>query len=111
MKRTHRVEIALNSDEKQTIETKAQLCNVSTAQYLRDCGLRRTLMAKPPADVITIRISAGTAKSKLMMLRHLAGETNNQQILDTIDDAIALVDKTIAASFNINISEETTTNG
>lgn len=103
MKRCHRIEITVNSEEKQTIESKAGTCGVSVAQYVRDCALRRVMRTKPATDLITVRSAAGTLKSRLMRLRHFSKETNNQQILDTVEDAIALCDKTIAAAFNIKL--------
>ncbi len=106
MTRTHRIEITVNSDEKQTIESKANACGASVAQYVRDCSLRRVMTTKPAADLITVKSTAGTLKSRLMMLRHLAHTTNNKQILDTVEDTIALVDKTIAAAFNMQLEGE-----
>ena len=109
-KRTKIVKVYVFESEKSAIEKKAAASGVTTSEYLRSCGLRRVLAAKPPADVITIRATAGTLKSELMMLSHLAKETNNQQIINQVERAIALVDKTIAAAFNINLFGKTTKN-
>jgi len=106
IKRTKSIKVYLFEKEKTTIEEKAITTGVTASEYLRSCGLRRVLTAKPSADLITIRATAGNLKSELMMLSHLAKETNNQQILDTINSAIALVDKTIAAAFNLDILEK-----
>ncbi|WP_375448961.1 MobB protein [uncultured Nostoc sp.] len=103
IKRTKSIKVYLFEQEKTTIEEKAIATGVTASEYLRSCGLRRVLTAKPPADLITIRATAGNLKSELMMLSHLAKETNNQQILDTVNNAIALIDKTIAAAFNLDI--------
>jgi hypothetical protein len=104
--RTKSIKVYLFEQEKTTIEEKAIATGVTASEYLRSCGLRRVLTAKPSADLITIRATAGNLKSELMMLSHLAKETNNQQILDTVNNAIALVDQTIAAAFNLDISDK-----
>lgn len=101
-KRTKSIKVYVFDDEKVAIENKATATGVTASEYLRSCGLRRVLASKPPADLITIRATAGTLKSELMMLSHLAKETNNQLFINTTERAIALVDKTIAAAFNIN---------
>ncbi|MEH2156530.1 plasmid mobilization protein [Nostoc sp.] len=106
IKRTKSIKVYLFEQEKTTIEEKAIATGVTTSEYLRSCGLRRVLTAKPSADLITIRATAGNLKSELMMLSHLAKETNNQQILDTVNNAIALVDQTIAAAFNLNVPDK-----
>lgn len=106
IKRTKSIKVYLFEQEKTTIEEKAIATGVTASEYLRSCGLRRVLTAKPSADLITIRATAGNLKSELMMLSHLAKETNNQQILDTVNNAIALVDQTIAAAFNLDISDK-----
>jgi hypothetical protein len=103
IKRTKSIKVYLFEQEKTTIEEKAIATGVTASEYLRSCGLRRVLTAKPSADLITIRATAGNLKSELMMLSHLAKETNNQQIINQVEMAIALVDKTIAAAFNIEI--------
>jgi hypothetical protein len=103
-KRTKLVKVYVFEEEKNAIKEKATATGQTASEYLRSCGLRRVLTAKPPADVITIRATAGTLKSELMMLSHLAKETNNQQIINQVEIAIALVDKTIAAAFNIEIA-------
>lgn len=99
--RTKLIKVYVFDDEKTAIKEKANATGVTASEYLRSCGLRRVLAAKPPADVITIRATAGTLKSELMMLSHLALETNNQQIINQVEIAIALLDKTIAAAFNL----------
>ncbi|MDF5732143.1 MAG: MobB protein [Rhizonema sp. PD38] len=101
-KRTKSIKVYVFDDEKIAIENKATAAGVTASEYLRSCGLRRVLASKPPADLITIRATAGTLKSELMMLSHLAKETNNQLFINTTERAIALVDKTIAVAFNIN---------
>ncbi|WP_414589920.1 plasmid mobilization protein [Scytonema sp. PCC 10023] len=101
-KRTKSIKVYVFDDEKIAIENKAIATGVTASEYLRSCGLRRVLATKPPADLITIRATAGTLKSELMMLSHLTKETNNQQIINTVEIAIALVDKTIAAAFNLD---------
>ncbi|MEH2206289.1 MAG: MobB protein [Nostoc sp.] len=106
IKRTKSIKVYLFEQEKTTIEEKAIATGVTASEYLRSCGLRRVLTAKPSADLITIRATAGNLKSELMMLSHLAKETNNQQILDTVNNAIALVDKTIAAAFNLDVLDK-----
>ncbi len=106
IKRTKSIKVYLFEKEKITIEEKAIATGVTASEYLRSCGLRRVLTAKPSADLITIRATAGTLKSELMMLSHLAKETNNQQILDTVNNAIALVDQTIAAAFNLDVLDK-----
>ncbi len=106
IKRTKSIKVYLFEQEKTTIEEKAIATGVTASEYLRSCGLRRVLTAKPSADLITIRATAGNLKSELMMLSHLAKETNNQQILDTVNNAIALVDQTIAAAFNLDIPDK-----
>jgi len=106
IKRTKSIKVYLFEKEKITIEEKAIATGVTASEYLRSCGLRRVLAAKPPADVITLRATTGTLKSELMMLSHLAKETNNQQILDTVNNAIALVDQTIAAAFNLDVLDK-----
>jgi hypothetical protein len=106
IKRTKSIKVYLFEEEKTTIEEKAIATGVTASEYLRSCGLRRVLTAKPSADLITIRATAGNLKSELMMLSHLAKETNNQQILDTVNNAIALVDQTIAAAFNLDIPDK-----
>ncbi|MEH1969558.1 plasmid mobilization protein [Nostoc sp.] len=104
--RTKSIKVYLFEQEKTTIEEKAIATGVTASEYLRSCGLRRVLTAKPSADLITIRATAGNLKSELMMLSHLAKETNNQQILDTVNNAIALVDQTIAAAFNLDVPDK-----
>ncbi|MHC5761561.1 plasmid mobilization protein [Nostoc sp.] len=106
IKRTKSIKVYLFEQEKTTIEEKAIATGVTASEYLRSCGLRRVLTAKPPADLITIRATAGNLKSELMMLSHLAKETNNQQILDTVNNAIALIDQTIAAAFNLDVPDK-----
>lgn len=106
IKRTKSIKVYLFEEEKTTIEEKAIATGVTASEYLRSCGLRRVLTAKPSADLITIRATAGNLKSELMMLSHLAKETNNQQILDTVNNAIALVDQTIAAAFNLDVPDK-----
>ncbi|MCC5670115.1 MobB protein [Nostoc sp. CHAB 5784] len=106
IKRTKSIKVYLFEEEKTTIEKKAIATGVTASEYLRSCGLRRVLAAKPSADLITIRATAGNLKSELMMLSHLAKETNNQQILDTVNNAIALVDQTIASAFNLDIPDK-----
>ncbi len=106
IKRTKSIKVYLFEEEKITIEEKAIATGVTASEYLRSCGLRRVLKAKPSADLITIRATAGNLKSELMMLSHLAKETNNQQILDTVNNAIALVDQTIAAAFNLDVPDK-----
>lgn len=106
IKRTKSIKVYLFEKEKITIEEKAIATGVTASEYLRSCGLRRVLTAKPSADLITIRATAGNLKSELMMLCHLAKETNNQQILDTVNNAIALVDQTIAAAFNLDVPDK-----
>jgi hypothetical protein len=106
IKRTKSIKVYLFEEEKTTIEEKAIATGVTASEYLRSCGLRRVLTAKPSADLITIRATAGNLKSELMMLSHLAKETNNQQILDTVNNAIALVDQTIAAAFNLDVLDK-----
>ena len=106
IKGTKSIKVYLFEEEKTNIEEKAIATGVTASEYLRSCGLRRVLTAKPPADLITIRATAGNLKSELMMLSHLAKETNNQQILDTVNNAIALVDQTIAAAFNLDIPDK-----
>lgn len=106
IKRTKSIKVYLFEQEKTTIEEKAIATGVTASEYLRSCGLRRVLTAKPSADLITIRVTAGNLKSELMMLSHLAKETNNQQILDTVNNAIAFVDQTIAAAFNLDIPDK-----
>lgn len=103
IKRTKSIKVYLFELEKATIEEKAAATGQTVSEYLRSCGLRRVLVAKPPADLITVRATAGTLKSELMLLMHLGVETNNQQIINTVENAIALVDKTIAAAFNLDI--------
>jgi hypothetical protein len=109
-KRTKSIKVYVFDDEKIAIENKATATGVTVSEYLRSCGLRRVLATKPPADLINIRATAGTLKSELIMLSHLAKETNNQQIINTVERAIALVDQTIAAAFNINLEGKTTRN-
>ena len=106
IKRTKSIKVYLFEEEKTTIEEKAIATGVTASEYLRSCGLRRVLTAKPSADLITIRATAGNLKSELIMLSHLAKETNNQQILDTVNNAIALVDQTIAAAFNLDVLDK-----
>ncbi|MHC5754912.1 MAG: plasmid mobilization protein [Nostoc sp.] len=106
IKRTKSIKVYLFEQEKTTIEEKAIATGVTASEYLRSCGLRRVLTAKPSADLITIRATAGNLKSELMMLSHLGKETNNQQILDTVNNAIALVDQTIAAAFNLDVPDK-----
>jgi hypothetical protein len=106
IKRTKSIKVYLFEQEKTTIEEKAIATGVTASEYLRSCGLRRVLTAKPSADLITIRATTGNLKSELMMLSHLAKETNNQQILDTVNNAIALVDQTIAATFNLDVLDK-----
>jgi hypothetical protein len=106
IKRTKSIKVYLFEQEKTTIEEKAIATGVTASEYLRSSGLRRVLTAKPSADLITIRATAGNLKSELMMLSHLAKETNNQQILDTVNNAIALVDQTIAAAFNLDVLDK-----
>lgn len=106
IKRTKSIKVYLFEEEKTTIEEKAIATGVTASEYLRSCGLRRVLTAKPSADLITIRATAGNLKSELMMLSHLAKETNNKQILDTVNNAIALVDQTIAAAFNLDVLDK-----
>jgi hypothetical protein len=106
IKRTKSIKVYLFEQEKTTIEEKAIATGVTASEYLRSCGLRRVLTAKTSADLITIRATAGNLKSELMMLSHLAKETNNQQILDTVNNAIALVDQTIAAAFNLDVLDK-----
>ncbi len=106
VKRTKSIKVYLFEEEKTTIEEKANATGVTASEYLRSCGLRRVLTTKPPTDLITIRATAGNLKSELMMLSHLAKETNNQQILDTVNKAIALVDQTIAAAFNLDVPDK-----
>ncbi|RCJ17459.1 MobB protein [Nostoc sp. ATCC 43529] len=106
IKRTKSIKVYLFEQEKTTIEEKAIATGVTASEYLRSCGLRRVLTAKPSVDLITIRATAGNLKSELMMLSHLAKETNNQQILDTVNNAIALVDQTIAAAFNLDVPDK-----
>lgn len=106
IKRTKSIKVYLFEQEKTAIEEKAIATGVTASEYLRSCGLRRVLTAKPSADLITIRATAGNLKSELMMLSHLAKETNNQQILDTVNNAIALVDQTIAAAFNLDVLDK-----
>jgi hypothetical protein len=106
IKRTKSIKVYLFEQEKTTIEEKAIATGVTASEYLRSCGLRRVLTEKPSADLITIRATAGNLKSELMMLSHLAKETNNQQILDTVNNAIALVDQTIAAAFNLDVPDK-----
>ena len=109
--RTKSIKAYVFDSEKKTIEEKAAATGVTASEYLRSCGLRRTLAVKPPLDLVTIRASAGTLKSELMMLMHLAKETNNEQIFNRVEIAyaarlqgcIALVDKTIAAAFNMKL--------
>ncbi|MCC5616057.1 MobB protein [Nostoc sp. CHAB 5836] len=106
IKPTKSIKVYLFEEEKTTIEKKAIATGVTASEYLRSCGLRRVLTAKPSAYLITIRATAGNLKSELMMLSHLAKETNNQQILDTVNNAIALVDQTIAAAFNLDVLDK-----
>lgn len=106
IKRTKSIKVYLFEEEKTTIEEKAIATGVTASEYLRSCGLRRVLTAKPSADLITIRATAGNLKSELMMLSHLAKETNNQQILDTVNNTITLVDQTIAAAFNLDVLDK-----
>ncbi|MFL9458422.1 MobB protein [Tolypothrix bouteillei VB521301_2] len=94
-KRTKSIKVYVFDDEKIAIENKATATGVTASEYLRSCGLKRVLATKPPADLITIRATVGTLKSELMMLKHLAVETNNQQIINSVEIAIALADKTI----------------
>lgn len=101
IKRTKSIKVYLFEEEKTAIEEKAAITGVTASEYLRSCGLRRVLAIKPPADLITIRDTAGKLKSELMMLKHLARETNSQQIINQIETAIALADTTIAAAFNL----------
>ncbi|KYC34533.1 MobB protein [Scytonema hofmannii PCC 7110] len=101
-KRTKSIKVYVFDDEKIAIENKATATGVTASEYLRSCGLRRVLTTKPSADLITIRATVGTLKSELMMLKHLAVETNNQQIINQVEIAIALADKTIAAAFNLD---------
>jgi hypothetical protein len=102
MKRSHRVEIVLSEEEKTTVESKALSCGVKVAQYVRDCALRRMLFRKPAPDLVTVRVCTGRVKSELMMLSHLAKEANNQQMLDTVESAIAQIDRAIDAAFKMN---------
>lgn len=58
VKRTKSIKVYLFEEEKTTIEEKAIATGVTASEYLRSCGLRRVLMAKPSADLITIRATA-----------------------------------------------------
>ncbi len=50
IKRTKSIKVYLFEQEKTTIEEKAIATGVTASEYLRSCGLRRVLTAKPPAD-------------------------------------------------------------
>ncbi|MUG91711.1 MobB protein [Scytonema sp. UIC 10036] len=106
MKRSHRVEIVLSDEEKTTIESKAFSCGVKVAQYIRDCALRRSLYCQPSPDLIAVRGHAGMVKSELMMLSHLASEASNEQMLDTVRQAIAQIDLCINAAFRMSTGED-----
>ena len=100
------LKVYLFDDEKAIIEDKAAATNQTASEYLRNCGLKRVMREKPPADLIKVRAYGGAAKSQLMQLRHLSKKTNDQQIINAVENAIALVDKDIAAAFKIKLESD-----
>ena len=100
------LKVYLFDGEKVIIEDKAAATNQTASEYLRNCALKRIIREKPPADLIKVREYGGAAKSQLMQLRHLSKKTNDQQIINTVENAIALVDKAIAAAFKIKLESD-----
>ncbi len=101
-KRTKSIKVYLFEDEKTAIEEKATATGTTASEYLRSCGLRRTLAVRPTPDLIAVQGHASMVKSELMMLSHLAKQANNQQMLETVSSAIAQIDLCLDQVFQIN---------
>ncbi len=101
IKRSQCIKVYVFNEEKAAIEKRASAAGKTSSNYLRSCGLERAIVNKPSIDVVSIRTVTGTLSEKLALIKHLAISSENWQLLETVDNALLLVNEIIATTFNL----------
>ncbi len=108
-KKTDLLKIRITKEEKAIIESKAKATGITTSEYLRSCGLRRTLRIIPTPELVEVQGHASMVKSRLMAISQIAEETGSKQILDITEIAIKQIDLCINAALKVSSTNSSKT--